>query len=855
MPRTGWVALGAIAAALVVEAAGLSGVRALAVALAALAAAVAASAAARAWTHSPTGRRVPALVAIGAALVFARATLGAGPETDAFVAPAADQARRATVLTVYAPANGMQRAILALLVDGSADAPGPGARVYASLPRYPAIAPGDVVEFDGRLQPAPPATESGFAEFLARSGIAFTTRSHALSVARTPETPAAALEGVRRVAGDLITRSLPEPQGGLAAALVIGLRDLVARDVAADFRTAGLSHVVAISGYHMAMLAAVASAALRPLARRPRSAALLAVLVGYSLLAGASASVLRASAMTGTVLVLRILGRAGQAAAALASAVVLLLVAYPATVADVGFQLSVAATAGLLRWASPFSDALRTRLPAATPGWLVEALGVSLAAQLATLPLVLLHFGRLSLVAPLANLLAVPLVAPAMASAGVGLIAGGATESGLPALLLAPLQLAAAVTIGALIAVARTCAALPMASVELAPPLDLAGAAAALAVLLYLLRREPKRAAAAESRRVEPTVAGRGWPRAAGALAGAVVLAGVFAAGALPDGRLHMTVLDVGQGDAILLVGARGSRMLVDTGPDPDRLVALLDARLPAWDRRLDLVVITHPHEDHVAGLALLLDRYRIAAIAEPGMIGLGPGDAAFRQRLSEQGRTTRLLVAGDSFDLDGARISVRWPLAGRVAARATSGGKEVNNVSIVLDIAFGQRRLVLTGDVEEEVDLPLLEGSLGAPGPPIDVLKVAHHGSATATTDTFVERLRPRLAVISAGVGNPYGHPSPGTVARLEAAGAEVMRTDQHGSVHIATDGRDLQVSTTGGRPPAVRAEAPWPAIGPGFCPIPGAPTEARAPPYNRLNGRPQPTAGTRPAPRPASL
>ena len=178
---------------------------------------------------------------------------------------------------------------------------------------------------------------------------------------------------------------------------------------------------------------------------------------------------------------------------------------------------------------------------------------------------------------------------------------------------------------------------------------------------------------------------------------------------AQPDGRLHMTVLDVGQGDSILLQGPAGGRILIDTGPDPNRLIALLDQRLPPWDRRIDVVVITHPHEDHVAGLALLLDRYRIGDIAEPGMIGLGPGDAAFRRRLADLGRDTQLLAAGDHLMLDGITLNVLWPLRGEVPLHPTDGGTQVNNVSIVFEMQYGERRFLLGGDIEQQIDPQLL--------------------------------------------------------------------------------------------------------------------------------------------------
>jgi ComEC/Rec2-related protein len=267
----------------------------------------------------------------------------------------------------------------------------------------------------------------------------------------------------------------------------IGLRDLVARDVAADFRTTGLSHVVAISGWHIAMLGAVVGGLLGGIGRRPRTAIVLAAIVAYAIFAGASPSVLRATVMAVVVLLARESGRRGSASAGLALTVAGMLLLDPQTIADIGFQLSAAATAGLLIWAKRARSWLENRLPRQTPGWLLESLGVSMAAQAATLPMVLFHFGTLSLVSPLANVLIGPLVAPAMLLTGVALVCGLLIGAGVPALLFAPFALVAGVVIGAMIAIAHVCALLPFASLILAPPLNILLAAACCALLAWSL--------------------------------------------------------------------------------------------------------------------------------------------------------------------------------------------------------------------------------------------------------------------------------------------------------------------------------------------------------------------------------
>ena len=288
------------------------------------------------------------------------------------------------------------------------------------------------------------------------------------------------------------------------------------------------------------------------------------------------------------------------------------------------------------------------------------------------------------------------------------------------------------------------------------------------------------------------------WTRAAAmTLVVTVLVAGGIVA-ARPAGVARITVMDVGQGDAILIEGSNGGRLLVDGGPDPTRLLVELDRRLPPWDRRLDAVILSHPHEDHVAGLATLLDRYRVRRVFEPGTRGPGPGYAAWLERLARPGAPERLgLAAGDRLAVDEIAMTVLWPIGGEIPLDPPDGGTGINNVSIVLLGTIGDRRFLLAGDIEEEIDPSLIARGL----PRLDLLKVAHHGSRTATTQPFVDAVRPRVAVASAGAGNPYGHPTKQTLERLRAAGAQVYRTDRDGSV-TATFTRDgMTIGAEGAR------------------------------------------------------
>ena len=788
-------------------------------------------------------------VVIGAALIAARLAL-LPADTTLAAPPDGAGPWNLVVETAGSPRDGQQTGTLATPVGIV-----PSFRVAATLPRYPIVVPGDRVVVEGAIRPRP---ESPYGTYLARIGAVGTLTSRSLAVDPGPADLRRQLEDFRRGAAEALTQVLPEPEAGLAAGILIGLRDRVDRDLAAAFTAAGVSHVVAISGWNIAIVATAIASFTGRLGRRRRSVVTIIAIVTYVAFAGASASVVRAALMAGVVLLARESGRAGRATAALGWAVTLLLVADPKLVGDAGFQLSSLATAGLIAWATPLTGWIETAGRGRLPGWLAENLGVSLAAQAATLPIILVSFGRVALWSPLVNLLVVPLVAPAMAVGVLALVAGSIVVAGGPPVLGAVLAAPGWVILRLLVAIVETAAAVPLATVMLEPPFDSVAAIGSVLALIALVRwrkrrREPAattpqsrsspaevavpRAGVGAPGRGHASTPGRGHANAhalaqpgrlARRSATAALLISVAVAGAVvvvrPAGLASVTILDVGQGDAILVEGASGGRLLIDGGPDPDRLLVALDRRIPPWDRRIDAVILSHPHEDHVAGLALLLQRYHVTRVFEPGMRGPGPGYAAWLRQLTRPNGPIRLgLAAGDRLSVDEIALRVLWPIRGQVPTVPPDGGTGINNVSVVLLGQIGSRRFLLMGDVEQEIDPSLLADDL----PHVDLLKVAHHGSRTATTEAFIEAVRPRVAVASAGAGNPYGHPARATMDRLAAAGARVLRTDRDGTVVATFQADQMSVRTEGGRAATTRATPvaarPDPPVGAQFrCAIP---------------------------------
>ena len=797
---------------------------------------------ARSPCRGESARRASVGILAGAWIVILRLAV-APADPAAATLPTGAGPWMARVTTLSAPRDGQQRLTVTLGEPY-------GAMLAVTAPRYPVVEPGDLVRLAGKAA-APP--EGGYGDFLRRTGVTGTLRTSTLALLAHADDPAGLLERTRRAAGDALTRALPEPAAGLAAGILVGLRDRVDRDLAAAFTVTGLSHVVAISGWNIALVAGLVGAVLAGRARRTRSGAIVVAIAVYAVLAGASPSVVRAAAMTCVALLARESGRPGTAAAALGWAVALLIVVNPASAVDIGLQLSAAATAGLIAWSAPITAALDRRA-GWIPPWIREGLGVSLAAQAATLPLVLFAFGRVAPLSPITNLAVVPLVPLAMAAGALALAGGAVAALGAPGTLASILGIPGALVLGLLIGIVRLAATLPFASVTLPPAVAVAAAALTLAALLgFVARRRMPRAwkgrrATPEARRPVTTPPPGGDRRSArtlrlAGLLGALAIAVLVVAGATrPDGRAHVIVLDVGQGDAILVTGPTGGRMLVDGGPDPDRLLVALDARVPPWDRRIDLVVLTHPHEDHVAGLPLVLERYRVGQVAEPGMPGRSPGYEALSTILSTRGAASGRLAAGDHLTLDGIALDVIWPDADRVPRAASDEGSEVNGASIVLLGTFEGRRFLLMGDAEADVEAELLVRGL----PTVDLLKAGHHGSRTSTTAALVETTHPGVVAVSVGVRNDYGHPSREVLARLAGAGAAVLRTDQVGAIDVALGVAGIEVRTE--RP--VRRDDTGAIVAgrrPDADPGPGRPAGL---PYDRRDARPVSHGRRRPPP-----
>jgi competence protein ComEC len=600
---------------------------------------------------------------------------------------------------------------------------------------------------------------------LRRDGILLVGHARADRLAAlTPDAPPWRV-AVKRWAVETVTARLPPTSAALLAGLLLGERAALPRASDEAFRRAGVYHILAVSGFNVALLAGAVFAGLTMcgIPRRAAAAAAALALVGFALVVGGQPSVLRATVMGLLLLGALLLERESQLPNALALAGLGLLLWRPGDLWEPGFQLSFAATAGIVHLAPWIAAELG---PRGWPAWLASAVAISTGAQAAVTPLMLAHFNQLSLIGAVANLAVVPLAA-VVTTLGMLALLLELGSSALAALLFEVLWLVLIV----LRAVVSIAAAVPAAMVHLPAP-----AAAAVAAWYGALLLAPGLGA---SRRTRAVVAGL-----------ALVVAGLSAWPWLrPTERmLRVTFLDVGQGDAALIELPEGPRLLVDGGPGGSRRFDVGERVLAPflWNRpllRLDAVALSHWDADHAGGAAAVLTRFHVGELWESGHAPSGAPETVAALARSRIPR--RALVAGQRLWLGRALVTVLGPGPGPAHS--------ANDRSLVLRLDWRGVSLLFAGDLGPRGEALLLERA----GPVRALaLKVAHHGSRFSSTAAFLAQVRPHLAVISVGARNPFRHPSADALDRLVAAGARVYRTDRDGAVILETDGRVLRVT-----------------------------------------------------------
>jgi competence protein ComEC len=636
-------------------------------------------------------------------------------------------------------------------------------RVLLELPPERAPPQGSILELRARPV-APRGPETGFDErgWLARRGVHVVLRGeHARIVGRRGGIGGVA-DRLRTHVETTLGRGAAGERGRVLVGIVLGDESGIDRELRDAFRASGLTHLLAVSGQNIAITAIGVTAAARVvgIGRIAGEALAIVVVLAYALAVGWQPSVVRA-AVAGTLASLAwIVARPRDRWHALAIGALVLLVWMPSSGLEPGFQLSFAAVAAIFV-TLPRVSRLPEGYPVPRKPW--DVFVVAVVCGVVTAPIVWLHFGTIAVWTVPANVAAEPAMPPLIGLA----LAAAAIEPVFPGVATALAWLAG--WCAAWIAfVARVVSGWPSAQVE--SPLVFAVLGALIAACV-VVRRAPRY---------------RRGSWIAVLVSGALALA---AAGCAlrpgpswePPRGLRVTFLDVGQGDAAL-IEAPGGAILVDQGP-PEADVASQLRRLGV--RSLTAVVMTHPQRDHVGGAADVLRRLRVGAVVDPGLaVAAASPDESAALAAARKRRVPVLVVrAGEVYRFGRLRLRVLWPDGPGLES------EDPNLNAVVVLATYGSTDVLLTADAESDVTLRL-------PLRPVEVLKVAHHGSEDRGLPDLLRVLRPRVAVISVGEGNDYGHPRPETLAALESQpGLELFRTDEDGRIVVESDGRRLTV------------------------------------------------------------
>ena len=606
------------------------------------------------------------------------------------------------------------------------------------------------------LVAAPRPADGGFDErtWLRRHGVHVILRGHDAQIVGRRGGVGGLADRLRSAIGAAIASGVSGERRAVLLGIVLGEDEGLDRSVHDAFRASGLYHLLAVSGQNVALVAGgvLLVAWLLGIPRLVGQLGALAAIGAYVLAVGAQPSVVRAGVAGGLASLAWICAREADRWWFLLIGALVLLAWSPYNLLDSGFQLSFAAVAAIFTLVPRVMSRLEG-YPLPRPAAAVVA--VSIACGVATAPVLLFQFGSVPAYSVIANAVAAPVAAPLL---GLGLVAA-VVHPLLPdvAALLSWLDgwLAAY-----LVTCARAVSSLPYAQLSTLAVLAIVWLAAAMTVLL----RRSRTLALLGLVVALLTVAWRAAPEAA----------------VPPPSGLRVTFLDVGQGDATLLQVPQGA-MLVDQGP-PEAGVASQLHRFGI--RELSLLVLTHPQRDHVGGAADVLKSTRVRIVLDPRLAASAPEERAAITEARSHGVPVDTARPGLEYRIGGLRVRVLWPDGPGVPS------EDPNFRAVVCLVSFGETDVLLGADAESSVLLPLHL-------PPVEILKVSHHGSEDAQLPELLHELQPRVAVISVGEGNTYGHPTPETLADLAASpGTAVYRTDRDGAVTIESDGRRLSVS-----------------------------------------------------------
>ena len=668
------------------------------------------------------------------------------------------------------------------------------------VPRYPAYSYGDVLRVRGRLETPPRLDDFDYKGYLAHQGIYSTMLYPEIEILEMGKgfKPLEWVYSLRNRLSQTIAEVLPEPQASLAQGIILGIRGNIPSSVKADFIHTGTAHLLAISGLHLSIVAGILLSLGTWLFGRKGYIYIwlaLGAIWLYALLTGMHPPVFRAAIMASLFLTAGLLGRQRSAITALVFAAAIMVGISPQVLWDAAFQMSFTAMAGLI-FIFPLIQSLGRKVVNAALGesgaavsianFIVDSFSVSLGAIIAVWPLVAYYFDIISPVAPLATFFALPALP--------GIIITGVLAGSLGLIFIPAAQVIAWLAwlfLSYMLLVVKAFTAIPFVEGGSVDTTLIWVYYSALALVLWLGSNKERVVKLMPKATDFISRLPKKW--VIPPLLVVAILVSLTAA-TMPDDNLHISFLDVGQGDAILIQWG-SQQVLVDGGPSPQAIALALGKKMPFWDRTIELVVLTHPSADHVTGLVEVLNRYRVRQVLYPDLEFESNIYAEWRSLLKEKDIRCTLAQAGQQINLGEVIIEVLNPQMPLL----TGTESDIDNNGVVLRLKMAEVSFLLTADIMWEAEFELIARRANLAS---TVLKVAHHGSATSTTTEFLVVVNPRLAVISVGEGNPFGHPSDEVVDRLKQKLGEenIYRTykhdtDEHATIEFITDGEKLWV------------------------------------------------------------
>jgi competence protein ComEC len=658
--------------------------------------------------------------------------------------------------------------------------------ILAQAPRYGDYAYGDRVTVAGQLLTPPEFDDFSYRDYLAQRGIYAIIPNAQVEVIEHDQGQPwfSFMYGLKHRAQRTIDRLLPSPQAPLLSGILLGVESGISDDVREAFNRTGTTHIIAISGANIIVVIRVLMGLLKPgLGQRRAGWVTLAGVGFYTLFVGADPAVVRAAIMGSLALLAAQWGRRTYGLTSLAFAIWLMTAWNPLTLWDIGFQLSVAATAGLVLFADDFTRILENALKRGfsqdtarqVTQWLAEPVVVSLAAQITTTPLILLYFGRLSIISLLANVLIVPVQAYIMTLGWVAVLLGMIWP-----LLGEPLAWIVWIPLSFTLGIVRSLGKLDWASTNF--ELSAAQAWSVYAVLLgfaYVRLQHPEdRAALFKKVRQRAT--------AYSVIVVGIVVSILVWAMALdqPDGKLHLWFLDVGQGNAVLIQTPDGAHILIDGGPNPTRLRRAVGDALPFWDRSLDMLLVTQPKTNAINAIPALLDRYEVKLVLTNGQRSDSESYRALENAWQKHRIEVVEVTAGYRIATgDGVLFEVLHPQA------LPEPDSKPEDTGLVLHVQYGDTSFLLTPDLTAEAEHTIIDQGwyIGS-----TVLSLPSHGSAAANPQDFLEAVNPQASIVTVEAGNRTNLPAPEVVEQIAGP---LFRTDQHGTVEMVTDGHTLWI------------------------------------------------------------